>query len=739
MSERHNRDFFFIAKTGELRGSIAAPPAVGITRTATANQNSRIATSAEAKRLFRFSEIVETKISPPDEALLEAVAEIMTKNVPDIDSHIPAGYTYLGQFIDHDLTRDVTKNLPLGSPVATPDELEQGRSPALDLDSLYGAGPVANPEFYQADGIKLKVGKTKASGTGASPDARDLDGFDLPRLGSQAVEPQDFRKAQIPDQRNDENLAIAQTHLAFVRFHNKVSEQLASRGVPSAILFERARELVTKHYQWMLVKDYLPRIVDSAVVNDVFTSGRLIFEPGASGFPTMPLEFSVGAFRLGHSMIREKYEWNAFFGSNGIIGDFATLFTLFTFSGTSGNLSPGTDPDNPLEGNFERLPTNWIADWPLLFDFVEAGIPELAPVTFLNLARPIDIRLTDPLKQLPLGSFGARNPSVPPLPPTDKRRNLAFRNLVRARMVNLATGQELVSKINEAMTAAGRSAEAITPLSRQQILGTEFTSLSPQQQDDLANHTPLWFYILREASLNKINGRDGTGRLGKVGGRIVAEVFHRAIEASRISFLRDREFTPTLGRTQGVFRMADLLLVAYDATKGELRPLSPSAPRPGGQSLPTGDALLVVRNLSLKTPNLVGSDVSALQAALNRQGLRLTVDGVFGPLTRTAVVKWQTDRGHMADGVVGIQTRSSLGLQRLIRLQDPRQRGDDVRAIQSVLERKAQVRLQETDGSFDGIFGPFTASAVRKFQSISGLLVDGVVGRLTLRSLGLIS
>jgi peptidoglycan hydrolase-like protein with peptidoglycan-binding domain len=738
MTERHNRDFFFIAKTGELRGSVTAPPSSDGTRTATAAVNVREATTAEAERLFRFSEIVETISPPPDESLLEAVAEIMTENVPDIDSHIPAGYTYLGQFIDHDLTRDVTKNLPLGSPVSTPEQLEQGRSPALDLDSLYGAGPVVNPEFYQADRIKLKVGKTKASGSGTSPDARDLDGFDLPRLGSQAVEPEDFRKAQIPDQRNDENLAIAQTHLAFIRFHNRVSDQLASKGVPSAMLFERARELVTKHYQWMLVKDYLPRIVDPGVVNDVFTSGRLIFEPGASSFPTMPLEFSVGAFRLGHSMIREKYEWNAFFRSNGIFGDFATLFALFTFSGTSGNLSPGTDPDNPLEGGFERLPTNWIADWPLLFDFVEAGVPELAPETFLNLARPIDIRLTDPLKQLPLGSFGARNPSMPPLPPADKRRNLAFRNLVRARMVSLATGQELAAKINHELTAAGRGAEAITPLSRSQILGTEFSTLPPQQQDDLANHTPLWLYTLREASLNKINGRDGTGRLGAVGGRIVAEVFHRAIEGSRISFLRDPEFTPTLGRTQGVFRMADLLLVAYDATKGELRPLSPSAPRPGKQSPPTGDAQLVVRNLSLKTPNFVGSDVSALQAALNRQGARLTVDGVFGAITRAAVVQWQTDRGLVVDGVVGIQTRSSLGLQRLIRLQEPRQRGDDVRAIQPVLEREAQVRLQTADGSFDGIFGPLTASAVRKFQSLRGLLVDGVVGPLTLKSLRLI-
>ncbi len=375
--------------------------------------------------------------------------------------------------------------------------------------------------------------------------------------------------ALIPDPRNDENLAVGQTHLAFIRFHNRVCDLLSASGIPDYMLFDRASELVVKHYQWMLKTDFLPRILDPAVVDDVFKYGRKIFEVDADGFPTMPIEFSVAAYRLGHSMIRDKYNWNAVFGTEGLIGDLGTLDNLFRFSGTSGNLSPGTNFNNPLEGNFEHLPTNWIADWTRLYDFVQDGTPELAPEHGLNFARPLDIRLTNPLKNLPLGTFGSR--SCPGIVPSNQL-NLAFRNLVRGRMVGLASGQEVAAYI-----AAKIPGTAV--LSKEQILGDDLDSLSDSLKDELAEATPLWFYILREASLNTA-GIPGSGRLGAVGSRIVAETFHRAMEGSRISIIRDQGFIPSLGAVPGIFRMTDLLKVAYDAAKGELRPLSPDAPRP---------------------------------------------------------------------------------------------------------------------------------------------------------------
>src|SRR5918995_2142624 len=91
-------------------------------------------------------------------------------------STIPAGFTYLGQFVDHDLTFDKT-NVMMGEDVS-PADLLQARSPSLDLDSLYGAGPAdpASEKFYEADGVHLKMGKTLAAEGIAGK-----EGFDLPR------------------------------------------------------------------------------------------------------------------------------------------------------------------------------------------------------------------------------------------------------------------------------------------------------------------------------------------------------------------------------------------------------------------------------------------------------------------------------------------------------------------------------------------------------------------------------
>ena len=253
-------------------------------------------------------------------------------------SGIPAGYTYLGQFIDHDMTFDKT-NVMLGTNV-TPAQLLQARSPSLDLDALYGAGPLdpGSQQFY-SDDRHLKTGTTIAT-----PPDPALAGFDLPRGQGSTVAQK--RKAVIPDHRNDENLAVAQTHLAFVRFHNRVVDTLPA-ATPPAQRFALARELAIKHYQWMILTDFLPRICKKSVVDDVFANGRKAFEVGADPMtvPTMPIEFSVAAFRLGHSMIRGVYQWNRRFeNSTGIPG---SLDLLFEFSATGGTLGGG-----------QKLPSN---------------------------------------------------------------------------------------------------------------------------------------------------------------------------------------------------------------------------------------------------------------------------------------------------------------------------------------------------------------------------------------------
>ncbi|MEA2363808.1 MAG: hypothetical protein QOD71_2953 [Thermoleophilaceae bacterium] len=452
-------------------------------------------------------------------------------------SQIPAGFTYLGQFMDHDLTFDKT-NVMLGANVS-PAALLQGRSPSLDLDSLYGAGP-QDPEsakFYEADGLHLKMGKTiAAEGIPAK------DGFDLPRgLGNTQAKK---RKAVIPDPRNDENLAIAQTHLAFIRFHNRVVDTLPA-AVPPSQRFGTARELVTKHYQWMIRTDYLPRIAAPGVVNNVFNQGRKAFEVGATptDVPTMPIEFSVAAFRLGHSMIRRAYNWNKIFDDG-----FGTLDLLFTFSGHSGDL-----------GGQQRLLSSWIADFRRLYDFGEIPKPALVvPANKFNRAMRIDTALVNPLKNLPPGSFGG-----PAVPFNDPRANLAFRNLARAKMVKLATGQQMVTFLKN-------KGVNVTKLTKAQIRngnnGADLDSLTQSQRQAALANTPLWFYILREAELNG-------GKLKGVGARIVAETFHRAMEGSTHSIVRDPSFQPSLGPNSTTFRMVDLLFFAFQGQKSLLAPV----------------------------------------------------------------------------------------------------------------------------------------------------------------------
>ena len=336
---------------------------------------------------------------------------------------MPAGYTYLGQFIDHDLTMDVTE-VELGEPVS-PAELLQARSPSLDLDSLYGAGPSrpGSAKFYEADGLHLKTGDTVRAG----PD-REKVGHDLPRVGTggavQEAEGADPGPAQRrePDRRPDPPR------------DDPLPQPGASTGCPRrcrpAQRFRRARKPVTLHYQWLIRHDFLPRIVQKRVLDDVFTNGRKLVEPTATptDVPTMPIEFSVAAFRLGHSMVRSAYDWNRRFPGRG-----GSLFYMFDFSAGGGTLG----------GNL-KLASNWIADWRRMYDFAGGGHADLAGPNGVNKAQRIDTLVADPLKFLPASVFGEREQDVDF---NDPARNLAFRNLVRGSMLKLASGQQMVERL----------------------------------------------------------------------------------------------------------------------------------------------------------------------------------------------------------------------------------------------------------------------------------------------------
>ena len=537
---RHGSEDFFIEGEGLLSTQVGGRSGEGVdpvTEAGAAPVAAPRDQAAGAPPRFRFIR-VGPRGTPLGVAATKKLARAMVAGGGGAGD-VPAGYTYFGQFVDHDLTMDRT-DVMLGHSVS-PTDLLQGRSPRLDLDSLYGAGPAdpASAPFFAADGLHLKTGRTIAIGDDAAK-----DGHDLPRAGTGRTQ-KAKRKALIPDPRNDDNLIVAQTHLAMIRFHNRVADKVPA-SVPAHQRFRTARRTVTLHYQWLIRHDYLPRICRPATLDNVWKDGRVLVEPDAAptAVPAMPIEFSVAAFRLGHSMIRDTYNWNRRFPANE-----GFLQYMFAFSALGGDL-----------GGETRLLSNWLADWRRMYDFPAGGRPALATAHgHVNRAMRIDTLLADPLRNLPPSTFGG----AASIPDDDLRRNLAFRNLTRANMVRLASGQQMVATLK----AKGID---VLPLTKAQIIdgfgGARLDHLTAAEKDAVATRTPLWFYILRESEQNG-------GRLRGVGARIVAETFHRAMEGSKFSIVREPDWRPTLGRDATTFEMTDLLFFAFAGKRSEINPL----------------------------------------------------------------------------------------------------------------------------------------------------------------------
>ena len=274
---------------------------------------------------------------------------------------VPAGYTYLGQFVDHDLTMDRT-DVMLGDDVS-PDGPAAGPVAAARprLAVRRRAGDPASAKFYEADGLHLKTGTTIA----VPPTARPRPATTC-RVSARAAHQQAKRKALIPDPRNDENLIVAQTHLAMIRFHNRVARQGAGLGAGRAEVHPRPQAghpaLPVADPPRLPAADLPPR----RSLDDVFTNGRKLVEPDAAptAVPTMPVEFSVAAFRLGHSMVRPTLQLEP------------DLLRQRRARWSTCSRSPGLGGD--LGGEI-RLITSWLADLRRMYDFPAGGHPELKP------------------------------------------------------------------------------------------------------------------------------------------------------------------------------------------------------------------------------------------------------------------------------------------------------------------------------------------------------------------------
>jgi hypothetical protein len=380
------------ARAAEATGGLHGVPLRGISLTS----KNRL---AEGRFGMMFKKL--PAFAPRDD-LLVGLANSMVEDqtVPD-DNHLNtnprlfAGFTFIGQFIDHDITLD---NTPLAQQQADPDATVNFRTPRYDLDSVYGRGPADEPQFYDPDDPDKLLIRTNVNGV-----------EDMPRDGNTAI---------IPEARNDENLIVIQFHKAVAKFHNRIVDYAREQGIRREWVFVTARRLTRWHYQWAVIHDFVPRFVGDELVGPNGTVYREVagkppvitlsyYKPtNRDGRPFMPVEFAVAAYRFGHSIIRPFYVINQSTLDRGGVPVF------------------GTDGGFNLNGG-RPIPADLVMEW--------KNILPVDPNVAARPPRKIDTRLSMPLTKLP-GSV---------VPPPDPTVHLAVRNTLRGKHVGLPSGQQV--------------------------------------------------------------------------------------------------------------------------------------------------------------------------------------------------------------------------------------------------------------------------------------------------------
>ena len=412
-------------------------------------------------------------------------------NTDDLTHNVPLGMVYFGQFIDHDITLDTTSSFNAAN-IAT--EIENFRTPALDLDCIFGEGPEDEPFLYESESLRLLTGKTNNNiGQGVN-----LESEDLARNGQ--------GKAIIGDPRNDENRIVSQLQLAFIRFYNAIYAHVEAQNpqADAKHIYEEARKITTWHYQWIVIYEFLPTMCGEAVVDRILGKGRTYYKPNQRAY--IPVEFSIGVYRFGHSMITQKVK----------LQTSGSTFDLFS---------------NNIGGGFSKITSqNQVIDWECFFDF---------DGTYQRAAK-LDMKLASTLLELPF------------IKPVSPKSSLATRNLLRGQSFFLPSGEVIA-------TCMGRDATEIAEVRNHVLNAINGYNI------DFDAGCPLWAYVLAEAADIGREDKDGfkTGEgLGPVAATIVAEVIIGLIELDENSFMgSDRNWQPTLGTT-GHFTIKDLLSIS---------------------------------------------------------------------------------------------------------------------------------------------------------------------------------
>jgi hypothetical protein len=414
-----------------------------------------------------------------------------------------AGSTFIGQFTDHDITFDQTSQLGISqNPLTSPN----ARTPALDLDSVFGGGPGIRPDLYvpNPDG---SVGPQLQIGSGGVHE-------DVPRIANG----DGTYSAVLGDPRNDENLMIAGLHCAHILFYNRVLSELgsidlspypAARGADLSNPHDQfliARQITLWHYQWLLVNEHLPQIAGQAMVSGVLSRGNKFYKPPA-GDAFMPIEFAAACYRFGHSMVRPSYRANFTSGTGDSASPTADPFFGLVFDATEPDFSGPINYDrDDLLGGYPAA-RRYIG-WQTFFDLGDGQVKN---------NKKIDTKISSVLFTLPVPAIAPHTQTSPTVLPQ--------RNLLRQLTWGLPSGQQVAK------------AMGVPPLKPGDLGGIG------DVYKPFMSSTPLWYYILAEAK-----AATGGVTLGPIAGRIVTETLIGLLRADATSYLSNKPgWTPVLG------------------------------------------------------------------------------------------------------------------------------------------------------------------------------------------------
>ena len=409
------------------------------------------------------------------------------RGTADDSATLPAEYTYLGQFIDHNLDFDQT---PQPTANVDPSTLTNFESFRFDLNNVFGGGPTVDPQLYASDHRHLLV-----SGTLGTPQAdgfptvRGNGGvFDLARNSS--------GQAILVEPRDDENQILSQISAAFVAFYNNFINQ--------GLSYAQARQLTVDYYQEIVLTDVLPAYVGQSTINTYLSFGAngsaQVNTPNLPNANFTPIEFSVGAYRFGHALVRNNYHINDIFPTTTDIDDNVAIFDVNHFQ--FGDLSGGGPLPAPNRATTTSCTATTLCDQPN-----PAGhqiqwryfVPELAANPNdpgINFARQTQPAISPALFNLPAETIAGCSDVADPV--CNGSGSLISRDFARGNFDGMASGQAIARALGCPAIPA--------------------PSINPTKDAVFNTGTPLLYYVLAEA-------KQAHQVLGCAGGSIVAQTF----------------------------------------------------------------------------------------------------------------------------------------------------------------------------------------------------------------------